>query len=235
METRRRVKEQLKKMGPFEYHQTSFSYRDSVTTEERFVGVPEEGGRAMIASDPLAPGSVYAASVTADGKVGLWRVEVGVSVGSGKLKTAGGIDSSTKESASRAFAYLQGHKVEMGIADVFDNTDFHVEAIDLSASRLSCEAGIAFLVAIVSAVKKTSAAPGLVILGDLSIQGNIKAVHSLAEPLQISMENGARRALIPLENKRNFLEVSGDIVERVDPIFFSDPQMAATKSFGLSR
>lgn len=95
-------------------------------------------------------------------------------------------------------------------------------------------AGIAVLVAIVSAIKKTAVAPGLMILGDLSIQGNIKAVPSLVEPLQVAMENGARRALIPLENKRNFLEVSGDIVEKVDPVFFSDPQSAAMKALGLN-
>ena len=50
-----------------------------------------------------------------------------------------------------------------------------------------------------------------------------ESVRSLAEPLQVGMDNGARRALIPLENKRNFLDVSGDIVERVDPIFYADP------------
>lgn len=48
------------------------------------------------------------------------------------------------------------------------------------------------------------------------------------------MENGARRALIPLENKRNFLEVSGEIMERVDPIFYSDPMMAAMKALGMT-
>jgi hypothetical protein len=61
----------------------------------------------------------------------------------------------------------------------------------------------------------------------MSIQGNIKPMRSLAEPLQVAMDNGARKALIPLENKRNFLEVSGDVVERVDPVFFSDPTTAA--------
>ncbi len=85
-----------------------------------------------------------------------------------------------------------------------------------------------------SAIKKTPIVPGLLILGDLSIQGNIKALYSLAEPLQIAMENGAKRALIPLENKRNFLEVSGDIIEKVDPIFFSDPQTAVIKALGLA-
>lgn len=234
LEGRRRVKEQLKKMGAFEYHQTSFSYRNTETTEEYYVGIPEEGGRALISSDPLAPGSVYATSVNSDGKVALCRIEVGVSAGTGKLKLAGGIDSTTREAVNRAFAFLQGHKVPMGIGTILDTTDFHVEAIDLLANRLSCEAGIAFLVAIVSAIKKTPVLPGLVILGDLSIQGNIKAVFSLAEPLQIVMENGARRALIPLANKRNFLEVSGEIVEKVDPVFFSDPQTAAVKGLGLA-
>ena len=233
LESRRRVKEQLKKIGAFEYHQTSFSYRDKETTEETYVGVPEEGGRNFISTDPLAPGCLYTASVNPEGKVGLYRIEVGVSSGTGKLKLAGGLQSRMKESVQRAFAYLQGHKVPMGIAGVFDTTDFHVESIDLLGNKIICEAGVAFIVAIYSAIKKVQAMPGLIILGDLSIQGNIKAVQSLVEPLQMAMENGARRALIPLENKRNFLEVSGEIMETVDPIFFSDPQIAAIKALAL--
>jgi ATP-dependent Lon protease len=234
LEGRRRVKEQLKKMGSFEYHQTSFSYIDNESREERFVGVPEQGGRDMLSTDPLAPGSVYAASVDDQAKVGLYRIEVGCSPGTGKLKIAGGIEGPMKESIHRAFAYLQGQKVKMGVGQQIDTTDFHVEAIDLLNNRVPCEAGIALVVAVYSAVKKHSVLPGLLILGDLSIQGNIKSMRSLAEPLQVGMDNGARRALIPLENKRSFLEVSGDIVERVDPVFFSDPMTAAMKALGMT-
>ena len=206
----------------------------SDTREERFVGVPEQGGRDMIATDPLAPGSVYTASVDDQGKVGLYRLEVGCSPGTGKLKIAGGVEGTMKESIQRAYAYLMGQKGKMGIAQQVDTTDFHVEAIDLLSNRVACEAGIALVVAVYSAIKKTSVLAGLVILGDLSIQGNIKPLRSLAEPLQVAMDSGARRALIPLENKRNFLEVSGDIVERVDPIFFSDPMTAAMKGLGMT-
>jgi ATP-dependent Lon protease len=234
LEGRRRVKEQLKKMGSFEFHQTSFSYIDNETREERFVGVPEQGGGEAVSTDPLAPGSVYAASVDDHGKVGLYRIEVGSSPGTGKLKIAGGVEGAMKESLQRAFAYLQGQKVKMGIGQQFDMTDFHVEAIDLLSNHVPCEAGIALVVAVYSAIKRQSPLAGLVILGDLSIQGNIKALRSLAEPLQVAMDNGARRALVPLENKRNFLEVAGDIVERVDPIFFSDPMTAAIKSLGMT-
>ena len=234
LEGRRRVKEQLKKMGSFEFHQTSFSYIDNDSREERFVGVPEQGGGEAVSTDPLAPGSVYAASVDDHGKVGLYRLEVGCSPGTGKLKIAGGVEGAMKESLQRAFAYLQGQKVKMGIGQQFDTTDFHVEAIDLLSNHVPCEAGIALVVAVYSAIKKQSSLAGLVILGDLSIQGNIKALRSLAEPLQVAMDNGARRALVPLENKRNFLEVSGDIVERVDPVFFSDPMTAAMKALGMT-
>jgi ATP-dependent Lon protease len=233
LEGRRRVKEQLKKMGSFEYHQTSFSYVDIESREEKYVGVPEEGGRDLISQDPQAPGSIYAASVNDQGKAGLFRLEVGSSPGTGKLKMAGGIDSTTKESIQRAFAYINGHKVMMGIAQAFDTTDFHVEAINLLANHVSCDAGVGLVVAIYSSLMRQPVLAGLIVLGDLSIQGNIKAVRSLAEPLQIGMDNGARCALIPLENKRHFLDVTSDVVERVDPIFYGEPFMAARKALGL--
>ena len=234
IEGRRRVKEQLKKMGAFEYHQTSFSYIDEESREECYVGVPEQGGRDLIATDPPAPGSVYAASVDDQGRVALRRIEVGCSTGTGKLKMTGGIEGSTRETVQRAFAYVQGHKSEMGIGREIDTMDFHVEAVDLLGNRVPCDAGIALVVAVYSAIKKHAALAGLLILGDLSIQGNIKAVRSLAEPLQVAMDNGARRALVPLENKRNFLDVSADIMERVDPIFYGDPGTAAMKALGLN-
>lgn len=234
MEGRRRVKEQLKKMGSFEYYHTSFSYTDSETGEERFVGVPEQGGRNMISSDPLPPGSVYAASVAADGTVGLFRVEVSVSTGAAKLRTAGGISGVTKESINRAFSYMLARKAELTIGRELDSSDLHVEVIDLLNNRVEGEIGLAFFVAAFSALKKAAPSAALLILGDLSVQGNIKGVRSLVEPLQIAMENGAKRALIPLENKRSFLEVTGDVMEHVDPIFFGDAKTAALKALGMN-
>jgi ATP-dependent Lon protease len=233
LEGRRRVKEQLKKMGSFEYHQTSFSYIDRETMEERFVGVPEQGGRELIASDPLAPGSVYAAGVGSDSKVGLYRLEVGVAVGTGRLKLAGGVAGNIKESFNRAFAYLQSRKKDLGIAQMVDTADFHIEAVDLLANHVAFDAGVALFVAIYSALQRRPALPALLVLGDMSVQGNIKPVTALIEPLRLGMESGAHRALIPTENKRNLLEVPGDVVDRVDPIFYSDPLTAALKALGM--
>ncbi|MEO8285039.1 MAG: protease Lon-related BREX system protein BrxL [Chloroflexota bacterium] len=234
LEGRRRVKEQLKKMGSFEYHQTSFSYKDRETMEERYVGVPEEGGHNLISTEPLAPGSVYTASVDDQSKVGLYRIEVGCAPGTGKLRIAGGVDGAMKESLQRAFAYLQASKATMGISQLVDTADFHVQAIDLLANRVGCEAGIALLVAIQSALRKQPVLPAMLVLGDLTITGNLKEVRSLAEPLRVAMDNGARRALLPIENKRSFFDVPADVVERVDPVFYGDAMTATLKALGMS-
>ncbi|MES9819571.1 MAG: protease Lon-related BREX system protein BrxL [Candidatus Thiodiazotropha sp.] len=233
IEGRRRVKEQLKKMGSFEYYDTSFSYQDNETGEEHFVGVPEQGGQDLISADPLPPGTVYAASVSGDGTVGLYRIEVNISSGTGKLKAAGGLSGNIKESINRAFSYLKSQKNAFSIAREFDTADFNVEAIDLLGNKVEAEVGVAFLVAAFSALRKASPQPGLLVLGDMSIQGNIKPVRSLTEPLQVAMDNGAKRALIPIENKRSFFDVSADVLENVDPIFYGEVKQAAFKALGL--
>lgn len=232
LESRRRVKEQLKKLGSFEYHQTSFSYINRETGLERFVGVPEQGGRNLIPSDPPGPGTVYTAGVSDQSIVGLYRVEVSVAAGSGKLKMAGGLSGEMKESAQRAFAYLNSKKVELGLGQEIDTSDLHVQVIDLIGNRVEAEIGVAVFIAFCSALRQTSIQPALVVLGDMTVQGNIKAARSLAEPLRVAMDNGARRALVPIENKRTFLEVSADVVEHVDPVFYGDPKTAAVKVLG---
>ena len=233
IEGRRRVKEQLKKMGSFEYYQTSFSYLDNDTGEERYVGVPEQGGQNLISSEPLAPGTLYTGAVSGDGTVGLYRLEVTPATGTGKLKLAGGVRGATKESIQRAFSFLKARKAEFGIGREMDTMDLHVEAVDLVSNKVEAEIGTAFVVAAYSALRRSPPQPGMLVLGDISIQGNVKAARSLVEPLQLAMDNGARRALIPSENKRHFFNVSSDIVEAIDPIFYGDMRQAAFKALGL--
>ena len=234
LEGRRRVKEQLKKMGSFEYYQTSFSYQIGETGEEKFVGVPEQGGKDLISSDPLAPGTIYSASVSGDGTVGMYRIEISVSSGTGKLRPAGGFSGAMKESINRAFSYLLANKGPFGVGREVDISDFHVEVIDLLGNKVEAELGVAFFVAAHSILRKAPPQPGLLVLGDMSVQGNVKPIRSLVEPLQVAMDNGAKRALIPIENKRQFLEVNPDVLEHVDPIFYGDLRVAAFKALGLN-
>jgi ATP-dependent Lon protease len=129
---------------------------------------------------------------------------------------------------------MRAHKAELSIERDIDNSDFHLEVIDLLANRVEAEIGVGFFVAMMSALRGSPLVPALLILGDMSVQGNIKPLLSLVEPLQVARDNGAKRALIPIENKRSFLEVDADIVEFVDPIFYSDPRTAALKALGVS-
>jgi ATP-dependent Lon protease len=234
VEGRRRVKEQLKKMGSFEYYQTSFSYQVNETGEEKFVSVPEQGSKDVISPDPLAPGTVYCASVNGDGTVGMFRVELSISSGTGKIKHAGGISGLMKESINRAFSYLLAYKNTFGVGREVDTSDFHVEVIDLLSNKVEAEIGVAFFIAAYSALRKAPPQAGLLVLGDMSVQGNVKPVRSLVEPLQVAMDNGAKRALIPIENKRQFLEVNPDVLEHVDPIFYGELRQAAFKALGLN-
>jgi len=231
MEGRRRVKEQLKKMLPFEYGKTSFSYIDRATQQEHFVGVPEEGGRDIIPYDPPAPGTIYTATVGgAERKVGIYRIEVSVSGGTGKLKLSGGMDKGMREACQRAFSYMQTHKGELGLGRDIDTHDFHVEGVDLLGSKVPCEAGVSFFVAAISALRRVQPVGGTIVLGDMSIQGNIKGLPTLTELMQLSRDNGARQVLVPTANRREALALEEDLLELAN--FYNEPKGAAERALG---
>lgn len=234
LEGRRRVKEQLKKMGSFEYYQTSFSYIDNESMQETFVGVPEEGGRSLIGQDPLPPGGAYTATFTENDMVALHRIEVSKMGGSGKLKVTGSPDRAMKESIVTAFDYMRANKSRLGIERDIENYDFHVQIVDLMQSKEGSQGGVAFFVALYSLLREKPTLAGLVVLGEMTIQGNILPVRSLLEPLQVILDNGAKKVLVPVSNKRQYLEVPGDLMERIDPIFYSEPLAAALKAIGMS-
>ncbi len=234
LEGRRRVKEQLKKMGAFEYYHTSFSYTDTDSMQEKFVGVPEEGGQGLISQDPPPPGSVYTAALAEGNTVTIHRVEVNRMSGSGKLRVTGSPDRPMKDSILTAFDFIKANKGHLGIERDIDSYDFHVQIVDLMKTKGGSQAGVAFFVALYSLLQDKPVQPGLVVLGEMTIQGNILPLRTLTEPLQMIMDNGAKRVLIPLSNRRQMLEIPPDVLERVDPIFYSEPLAAALKALGIS-
>ncbi|MBC8432678.1 MAG: protease Lon-related BREX system protein BrxL [Desulfobacterales bacterium] len=230
LEGRRRVKEQLKKRGAFEFYKTSFSYVDLETDVERTVGVPEQGGTDVIPHDPLPPGMIFTASVNNEAKVGLFRLEVSVVPGTGKLRAPSGLDKGLKESINRAFSYLQSVRDRLGLNELLAQKDIHAEAVDLSGGRVECPCGVAFFITIISALKNRRIQPGTVVLGDMTIQGNIKGPSSITESIQMSMESGALRVLVPIANKAQFVGLSEEVVEKLDIVFYGDIDRALMKS-----
>ncbi len=234
LEGRRRVKEQLKKLGAFEYYQTSFSYLDAETREERFVGVPEGGGRDLISPDPLPAGCAYGAAATLGDKVALVRIEVTGFPGSGKLRIAGSPPKAVRDSLTTTFDYIRGRAGELGLTGQVDAADYRLQVVDLTTGGDGGDVGMAAFVALYSHFKQKPVLPSLVIVGQVSLQGHTAAGRSLVETLQVAMDNGAKRALVPVESKRQILDVPGDVIARVDPIFYTDPLSAAIKALGMS-
>ena len=233
MEGRRRVKEQLKKRGSFEFYKTSFSYIDLSDDTERTVGVPEQGGTGVISHDPLPPGAVYTAAVDSEAKVALFRLEVTLAAGTGKLRTPTGLERSLKESLNRAFSYLQSVKDKLGLTQMLAQKDIFAEAVDLSGGHIACPCGVAFFAAIISAIRNRHVRAGTVIIGDLTIQGNIKGPASMTEPLQLALESGAVRALVPVSNKTQFAGLPEDMIERLDVVFYGDVDRAVLKTLEI--
>jgi ATP-dependent Lon protease len=233
LEGRRRVKEQLKKRGSFEFYKTSFSYIDQESGIERTVGLPEQGGPGVISQDPLLPGTIYTAAANEEAKVGLFRLEVTTTAGTGRLRTPAGLDRGLKESLNRAFSYLQSTKDRLGLVQVLAQKDLYAEAVDLSGSHIECPCGVAFFVAMISAIQNRRIQAGTVILGDLTIQGNIKGLASIVEPLQLVMEGGALRALVPLSYKAQFAGLPEEVVEKLDVVFYGDVDRVLLKSVEL--
>ena len=232
MEGRRRVKEQLKKRGSFEFHRTTFTWIDAADGREAVVALPEQGGRGAISPEPVPPGTVYAAFCDDESRVGLVRLEIALSAGTGKLRSTAGMPKGMKESLQRAWALLQSVKERQGLAGLLAQKDVAVEAVDLSGGGADGDCGVGFYVAMVSAIQGRAVLPGTVVLGDVSIQGNIKQVSSIVESLQISLDNGALRALVPIANKSQVAGLPEEVVEKLDLVFFGDTDRAVSKALG---
>lgn len=233
LEGRRRVKEQLKKRGSFEFYKTSFSYVDRQDGVERTVGVPEQGGAGVISPDPLMPGNIYTGTADEEGRVGLYRLEITLTAGTGRLRVPAGLGRELRESLNRAWTYFQAIKDRMGLVPALAQKDVTVEAIELTGARVDCPCGVAFLMTILSALSERQIQAGTVVFGDLTIQGNIRPLSSISEVLQVALENGAVRALLPLGNKAQFAGLPEHVVEKLDLIFYGDIERAAAKSLEI--
>jgi ATP-dependent Lon protease len=172
--------------------------------------------------------------VGSDDRATLFRVEVSRFTGTGRLRIGGAPPRISRDSIQTAFGFVRSRAQELGLTSDLTKYDYHVQVIGLSSGANDGDVSATFFVALYSLLKEKPVLPALITVGSLTIQGNLAPVRFLTELLQSGMDNGARRVLLPTESKRQFLEVPGDVVEKVDPIFFSDPTTAAVKALGLN-
>jgi len=234
MEGRRRVKEQLRRMGGLEFWAVNFSYIDLESRRETFVAVPEQTGGGLITPGQLDPGVTFTVGTDqADGRLVIFRVEAQAMKGSGKLRVTGSRSRASREAISTAHAFLKTQAPRLGLSKNPNDYDLHVQLVNLMGAKEGSETGVAVFVAMVSTLLGKPVMESLVVLGEMSLRGALLKVDSLTERLQLAMDNGARRVLLPAENKRDFADIPSDVLDKLQIIFYSDPANAAFRAMGL--
>jgi ATP-dependent Lon protease len=231
IELRRRVKEQLKRMGGIEFSRTSLSYIDIHSGEETVIPCPELGAIQLIPESRLTPGDVFTIGMDREGaRYGLFRIQVTCSRGTGRCRTTGATSRAMRDSVQTAYDYLKVHLKDLGIEKSLKEYDFHVQIVNMMQAKEGAQAGIAVFISLLSALLNRPLTPQLAILGDMSLHGVLVRVGALADRLKIAMDAGARKVMIPVENKRDFADLPGDIIDKLQIIFYSDPVNAALKA-----
>jgi ATP-dependent Lon protease len=237
MELRRRVKEQLKKMGGLEYWDVSFGYTDQPTGEQRHVGLPESGGGLVISGEALPPGSVYTIGLDASErgarKLALFLVQTQVNPGSGRIIPLGNLSPVMKEALKVAHAYLLAHIKDLGIDRDPRQYDFSVQAVNLNQAKEGSETAIGFFISLVSALLERAVDPTSVVVGEMSVKGLLQKVTDLPQRLELARDCGAKRVLMPSENKRDIGDVPDELLSSLQTAFYADPLSAAIKAMAL--
>lgn len=235
MESRRRVKEQLKKIGGMEFYDVHFSYIDNETMEERFVSVLEQGGGSLIPDGPMSPGTMHTIALGANGHLGLYRLELQVVSGKGKLAISGsGADSKTKEAIKIAFDYFKANISRISSMSKVGNNDYHLHIVEMHNTGGAGALTLSSLIALSSGLMERPVQRQMIVLGDMSLGGNIVPTENLAEILQVAFDSGAKRVLIPMSSVGDIQTVPGELFAKFQTSFYSDPIDAVFKALGVS-
>lgn len=234
LEMRRRVKEQLKKIGGMEFYDVNFSYIDNETFDERYVSVPEQGGGKLIPEGLSNPGQVYTVSRGKSGMVGVYRLETQVLPGNGKFERTGlGSDREVKEATNTAFNFLKANGNSISGSISTTTKDYIINYQDLNGIGMTKYMSLPTLIAICSASLTKPTLSSLAVLGEISISGSILKVEELANVLQVCLDSGAKKVLLPITSAADIGSVPSDLVGAFSLIFYSTAQEAVFKALGV--
>lgn len=229
IEMRRRVKEQLKRIGGMEFWDTNFSYIDKETQEETFVTLPEERGSNLIEDVPLAPGTCYTATSDGD-KVTLVKIEVVSIPGNGKLTISGNASTEVKEDVRNTYNYIRANeKTILSQQHSLNKLDVNIQITALLGSTVHKGIGGAVFTALVSSVFNRSLKPALAVLGNISIGGAIERALNFSDRVSLLSENGAKNVLVPMDNLQEMANLPAVILGKTDVPFYSSSQMLIQK------
>lgn len=235
LESRRRVKEQLKKIGGMEFYDVNFSYIDISNNHEEYVGVAEQGTDKLIPEGKLKAGHLFTVGHAYESsKIGSYKLEIEMINGNGKFTSKGiGSKKEVKESVDIAFNYLQSNSSSVSGLISPGSHDYILQVLDLNGIGITKELGLASFIGLCSVSLNKSVLPSLAVLGNISIGGSINRIENLADTLQVCLDSGAKKVLLPMSASVDFGSVPAELLSKFTLLFYNDPIDAVKKALGV--
>ncbi|WP_195254591.1 protease Lon-related BREX system protein BrxL [Merdimmobilis hominis] len=234
LEMRRRVKEQLKKLGGMEFYDVNFSYIDKDSFEETYVSVPEQGGGKLIPEGMCNPGQVYTVSQGKSGMIGVFRLESQMLPGSGKFERTGlGSDREVKEATNTAFNFLKANAGHISGTISTTTKDYIVNYQDLQGIGMTAKLALPTLIALASIALNKPTVSSLAVMGEISIAGTMMKVDELANALQVCLDSGAKKVLLPITSAADLGSVPSELIGCFNLIFYQSAEDAVFKALGV--
>lgn len=231
---RRRVKEQLKKIGGMEFYDVQFSYIDNETLSEEFVSVPEQGGGKIIPEGMNKPGHVYTVARGKSSMIGPYKIETEVINGNGKFeKTGVSSDKLAKEAMDTSFKYFRAHSKNISSNISLSSRDYMMHVQDIAGIGMTPDLSLAAFVGLCSGAMNRAVQSQLVVLGSLSIGGTINKIEELANVLQVCFDAGAKKVLLPMSSAVDLPTVPPELFAKFQTSFYTSPEDAVFKALGV--
>lgn len=234
LEMRRRVKEQLKKLGGMEFYDVNFSYIDNETFEEKFVSVPEQGGGKLIPEGICNPGQIYSVARGKSGMIGVFRLESQMLPGNGKFERTGlGSDRDAKEATNTAFNFLKANSNRISGSISVTSKDYIIGYQDLQGIGMTDRLALPTLIALCSIALGKPTVGTLAVLGEISISGSMIKVDELANTLQVCLDSGVKKVLLPITSAADLGTVLPELMGSFQIIFYNSAEDAVFKALGV--
>lgn len=234
LEMRRRVKEQQKKIGGMEFYDVNFSYIDNETFSEEYVPVPEQGGSKLIPEGMSKPGHVYTVGHSKFGMLGVYKLEMQMTAGNGKFEKTGlGTDREAKEAVDTAYRYLKANARGISGSISMTTKDYIFDVQDMNGIGMTKNLSLASVVAICSIALAKPVISSAVVLGDFSIGGTVMKVEELANTLQVCLDSGAKKVLLPIASAVDLGTVPAELIGCFNLIFYNSVEDAVFKALGV--
>ena len=234
LEMRRRVKEQLKKLGGMEFYDVNFSYIDKDSFEEYYVSVPEQGGGKLIPEGMCNPGQIYTVSQGKSGMIGVFRLESQMLPGNGKFERTGiGSEREAREATNTAFNFLKANAGHISGMISTTTKDYIINYQDLQGIGMTSKLALPTLIALASIALNKPTVSSLAVLGEISIAGTMIKVDELANALQVCLDSGAKKVLLPITSAADLGSVPSELIGCFNLIFYQSAEDAVFKALGV--